>query len=283
MYFATLFFSLIVTFNGLALLNGAKLQIESRSGSNWVLGESGSKCNSVCAKVGGTCNSAEQSKLTSKALMEDAMLKATGKPCKVVDFRGYPGSPFYRPGAKDCFYLTNGATSVCDGNSYGGHSPLCYCDFPTTTTTTEAPTTPAAEKTGDCEDKNELCQMEPAFLLDILCQIDTVKEQCPKRCNSCPEPVVTTEAPTTTTTAMPKCERKYNGYYSYGDCGSQNGVKSFEECCELTKQRNATSSRNIIRFSWNGNSCAFKCGGKQDNRGGSWWSSAEDISTCTCQ
>merc|ERR1712088_1274639 len=83
--------------------------------------------------------------------------------------------------------------------------------------------------------------------------------------------------------AMPKCERKYNGYYSYGDCGSQNGVKSFEECCELTKQRNATSSRNIIRFSWNGNSCAFKCGGKQDNRGGSWWSSAEDISTCTCQ
>ena len=165
--------------------------------------------------------------------------------------------------------------------------------------------------------------MEPSFLLDILCQIETVKEQCPKRCNSCPEPVgikdiislkwiisnsitfiqknkklhntnnrseilyitETTEAPTTTTgiskliflswifryyisklyrihfqqsftifiSAMPKCERKYNGYYSYGDCGSQNGVKSFEECCELTKQRNATSSRNIIRFSWNGN------------------------------
>ena len=43
--------------------------------------------------------------------------------------------------------------------------------------------------TGECEDKNELCQMEPSFLLDILCQIDTVKEQCPKRCNSCPEPV----------------------------------------------------------------------------------------------
>ena len=98
-------------------------------GSNWVLGESGSKCNSVCARVGGTCNSAEQSKLTSKALMEDAMLKATGQSCNVVDFRGYPGSPFYRPGAKDCFYLTPfGATSVCDGNDYGGHSPLCYCD-----------------------------------------------------------------------------------------------------------------------------------------------------------
>jgi len=172
-------------------------------------------------------------------------------------------------------------TISCEGHTKGTEKDSC--PVPTTTTTTEAPTTPAAaEKAGDCEDKNELCQMEPSFLLDILCQIDTVKEQCPKRCNSCPEPVETTEAPTTTT-AMPKCERKYNGYYSYGDCGSQNGVNSFEECCELTKQRNATSSRNIIRFSWNGNSCAFKCGGKQDNRGGSWWSSAEDISTCTCQ
>ena len=29
--------------------------------------------------------------------------------------------------------------------------------------------------------------MEPAFLLDILCQIETVSQQCPKRCNSCPE------------------------------------------------------------------------------------------------
>jgi len=45
------------------------------------------------------------------------------------------------------------------------------------------------EPKSDCEDKNVLCQMEPSFLLDILCQIDTVKEQCPMRCNSCPEPV----------------------------------------------------------------------------------------------
>ena len=111
------------------------------------------------------------------------------------------------------------------------------------------------------------------------------------------------------------CERKYNGYYSYGDCGGQNGVNSFEECCELAKAANINrrleNRAEIIRFSWNGNryvhlgfnsrgfnlkffnpstlisisfiySCAFKCGGTQDNRGGSWWSSAEDISTCTC-
>ena len=38
-----------------------------------------------------------------------------------------------------------------------------------------------------CQDTNVLCKMEPAFLLDILCQIKTVSEQCPNRCNSCPE------------------------------------------------------------------------------------------------
>ena len=28
--------------------------------------------------------------------------------------------------------------------------------------------------------------------------------------------------------------------------------------------------------------CYFKCGGTQDFRGGDFWSSTEDISTCTC-
>ena len=97
---------------------------------------------------------------------------------------------------------------------------ISYQKAPTTTTTTEAPSTPVAENLGtlefvnqnisssissfggrksllttfnliydaaDCDDINDLCQMEPAFLLDILCQIETVREQCPKRCNSCPE------------------------------------------------------------------------------------------------
>ena len=40
---------------------------------------------------------------------------------------------------------------------------------------------------GACEDTNVLCEMEPSFILDILCQIETVKEQCPNRCNNCPE------------------------------------------------------------------------------------------------
>jgi len=79
------------------------------------------------------------------------------------------------------------------------------------------------------------------------------------------------------------CEKKYNGYYSYGDCGEVNDVNSFEECCKLTKERQQLQpDRGINRFSYNGNKCYFKCGGNQDNRGGSFWSSTEDISTCTC-
>ena len=38
-----------------------------------------------------------------------------------------------------------------------------------------------------CQDANILCKTEPAFLLDILCQIETVSQQCPKRCNKCSE------------------------------------------------------------------------------------------------
>ena len=49
------------------------------------------------------------------------------------------------------------------------------------------------------------------------------------------------------------CEAKYNGYYSYGDCGEMDDVHSFEQCCELTKERQELEpDRGIIRFSYNG-------------------------------
>ena len=80
----------------------------------------------------------------------------------------------------------------------------------------------------------------------------------------------------------PVCKETYNGYYSYGDCGVQGGVASFEDCCKLTKKQMTTNTR-INRFSYDGNKCYFKCGGNQDGRGGSWWSSQEDITTCGCE
>jgi len=52
--------------------------------------------------------------------------------------------------------------------------------------------------------------MEPAFLLDILCQIETVSQQCPKRCSSCSE-IETTEAPITSTTTPEPIEYEYLG------------------------------------------------------------------------
>ena len=49
------------------------------------------------------------------------------------------------------------------------------------------------------------------------------------------------------------CEKKYNGYYSFGDCGEMDDVHSFEECCELTKEAQLLQpDRGIIRFSYNG-------------------------------
>ena len=49
------------------------------------------------------------------------------------------------------------------------------------------------------------------------------------------------------------CEKKYNGYYSYGDCGEMDDVHSFEECCELTKEAQLLQpDRGITRFSYNG-------------------------------
>ena len=103
----------------------------------WVLAAEGVNCNTAC---GGKCNAAEQSKVTSRECMNEAMIKATGKPCNWgvnPVHRGYAGSPFYFPplgstGVGDeCYYLTTpGATSVCDDLFRNGLSmrALCYCN-----------------------------------------------------------------------------------------------------------------------------------------------------------
>ena len=41
----------------------------------------------------------------------------------------------------------------------------------------------------DFQDTNVLCEKEHDFKWNVLCQIDLVKEQCPKRCSSCPQHV----------------------------------------------------------------------------------------------
>lgn len=62
----------------------------------WVLGTPGQTCNEVCYPLGGTCNSAMQSSLTSCALIIEAMTAAGGS-CPgntCAGSRDYAGSPF---------------------------------------------------------------------------------------------------------------------------------------------------------------------------------------------
>ena len=94
---------------------------------NWILGENGETCQAVCNQTGRTCNQVEQSKITSSDLLKKAMLKAGHTCSSISEDRAYPGTPYTNSRNNVCTYLTNGATSVCDGNSYKHHRALCYC------------------------------------------------------------------------------------------------------------------------------------------------------------
>lgn len=93
--------------------------------SKWILGGKGERCDKVCAKRNLVCNPDEQSKLTSKDLVRNAMKKA-GEHCKrVAGPRDYAGTPFFSD--ETCVYLTKGSKSVCTDFTHKHHSALCYC------------------------------------------------------------------------------------------------------------------------------------------------------------
>ena len=66
--------------------------------------------------------------VTSPELIKEKMT-AAGYTCKSVDgHRAYKGAPFATGQVgHDCFYLTGGRTSACDGNAYRTHRALCNC------------------------------------------------------------------------------------------------------------------------------------------------------------
>jgi len=130
---------------------------------------------------------------------------------------------FYRVDS-DCKPGTgnNAFTITCAGNPKGTELNSCPASPPTTTATT-------TEESVGCQDTNVLCKMEPAFLLDILCQIESVSEQCPNRCNSCPEIEATTTSTTTTTTTTTTTSSypAFNeGDYSYCFANCNGGVQN---------------------------------------------------------
>jgi len=98
--------------------------------SHWVVGKTGQACNSVCSETGRTCNPGEMSKITSGALIIEAV-KQAGLTCsRVSGHRSYAGSPIYRHGPKDCWYFTpGGGSAVCTKPNFPtNNAALCYCD-----------------------------------------------------------------------------------------------------------------------------------------------------------
>ena len=98
--------------------------------SAWVRGDKGQTCEETCSGLGRTCDSEEQSKLTTNEKVAAAFLKA-GYTCKnfYVDGRDYAGTPFSSPtnNDRDCARMKKGSESVCNANNHGHHYPLCFC------------------------------------------------------------------------------------------------------------------------------------------------------------
>ena len=95
--------------------------------SNWIIGNEGEPCNSVCAKTNRSCSSLQQSKMTTKDLFEDALKEAGHQSCQKFVHRPYSGAPLMANDGTTCVYLTPGAKSVCHEVKYPDHRPLCYC------------------------------------------------------------------------------------------------------------------------------------------------------------
>jgi len=179
------------------------------AGSNWILGGPGETCDTVCQRIGSVCNPVEQSKITSDELLVSALAEAGYNCTDVADSRSYAGSPFVSQLTNSCTHMIPGGTSVCDGNLYSHHSPLCYCDLltatptgrPTSPTTvpsmipTNVPTTvPTITPIDNCKDIFSWCAY--VALLDN-CDDADFRLYCPLTCGLC------TERPTSMPTASP--------------------------------------------------------------------------------
>jgi hypothetical protein len=106
----------------------AEVEAESASGK-WIKGDNGLTCDQVCSAEGLTCNSEGMDILTTNEAVAAAFL-SVGHKCKSFHVaRGYPGAPFSKNTARDdCAPLLKGSKSVCNGNKYGHHSALCWCE-----------------------------------------------------------------------------------------------------------------------------------------------------------
>ena len=116
--------------------------------SGWILGDRGDTCDSICGKLGRSCDSAKIRSIINAEDLKSAMSKA-GRTClrtyypgeKALygltnpwpykwTYRGTPGTD----GNGNCVYLLfnyDNNNDACERNDYKsswrGHYPLCYC------------------------------------------------------------------------------------------------------------------------------------------------------------
>jgi len=123
--------------------------LDAQVPSRWELGAAGSTCYQACIASGLACGAAHIEKarnLTSNEAVGAAYLAATGEACPGFHpAEDYAGTPFFTEDSRQLcapFTAENGKAPVCDGNTYGHHRPLCFCEKAvpvTSTTSTPAP------------------------------------------------------------------------------------------------------------------------------------------------
>jgi len=103
----------------------------------WILGQFGEDCSSVCSIRGWECSSSMQSTLTSNDLVALASLHA-GHACTGF---GTPSSASGAPFAQDgiCTPIQMGETSSCDNSDFRNWESLCYCEYPSSIGATPPP------------------------------------------------------------------------------------------------------------------------------------------------
>merc|ERR1712048_184826 len=95
----------------------------------WLKGKAGATCDQTCNAIGYSCDSDIQTEVQSCADIADAARDAgvncAGSWC--YGHRAYAGTPFISARSKLCYFVSDGARSVCDSNALSHHDPFCYC------------------------------------------------------------------------------------------------------------------------------------------------------------
>jgi len=100
----------------------------------WRKGKAGATCDQTCNAIGRKCDADTQSRIRSCEDIAAAASQA-GVSCahhsgcfgRTDRDRAYAGTPFISAQSGLCYFMSDGAQSVCNSNVVSHHEPLCYC------------------------------------------------------------------------------------------------------------------------------------------------------------